>query len=153
MRYNSLSQPMEDYEIKDVINPYRAPIIELTFHLFYYRANSDPHYELYVIAKNIGNIMANHVHCILEILPRSLKDHRNDSSDKRYTFSISNIMNTTKHISMPIRPILSLMAWYLQLPYKGDINLHHLSKADDEKDILYTLSADNMQPKKDKIDI
>ncbi len=80
-RYNSISVPMEDYEIRDIMNRNKNPIIELNFKIvrhIYYR--NDPimpsHFqtkekienlELFIRMVNKGRILANYVNYSVEI--------------------------------------------------------------------------------------
>ena len=70
-RHNFKAIPMEDWEVKDVINRSNKPIIEINL---FANINSDilsklngSKYELQVVLKNVGNVGAQQIECFIEM--------------------------------------------------------------------------------------
>lgn len=65
-RYNFESIKMEDYEIKDIINRVKNPVIDLEFKILQ-EINSPFDTWIEVKAKNSSSILANYMHCFIDI--------------------------------------------------------------------------------------
>ncbi|HEV8286847.1 MAG TPA: ATP-binding protein [Chitinophagaceae bacterium] len=72
-RYNFESAPMEDYEVKDIMNRSKNPLIELNFDLLQKLINANEGgYEYYLLVRmqNKGNVIANYVNYFVELPER-----------------------------------------------------------------------------------
>jgi hypothetical protein len=72
-RYNFNSIPMYDYEIRDIFNRIKHPLINLEFEIVETKSNQEYLYSLKVYAVNNGTVLANYINCYLTIPQRCLK--------------------------------------------------------------------------------
>ncbi len=115
------SSPMEDWEVKDVINRSNKPVIEVSL-LFINNSLIDRgltghKHELQVILKNTGNIGAQQIECYIEVdfeTKSSFKGFPQKVGDKKYQFKLTNkkehhisINNSNSIISTSYDPLLS----------------------------------------------
>jgi len=95
-RFNFESVPMEDYEIRDIMNRSKHPNIELNFEIEVRREHRNPSYPigdpveicyLKTRATNIANVYANYVNCVV-YLPISFcpPDEINLMVNSKYAF-------------------------------------------------------------------
>uniref|UniRef100_UPI003217C77E AlbA family DNA-binding domain-containing protein n=1 Tax=uncultured Draconibacterium sp. TaxID=1573823 RepID=UPI003217C77E len=119
-RQNFKAIPMEDWEVKDVINRSNKPVIEINL---FANINSDilsqlngSKYELQVILKNIGNVGAQQIECFIEMqrtMGKYIKSPRPIYGDKVAQVFLNNkrenkikIGNSEGVISVQYDPLL-----------------------------------------------
>ncbi len=78
-RYNFETVPMLDYEIKDIMNRSRHPFVELEFQLENSRmmwaiSSSGPKYRLIITARNNGAVLAKYVNFFVQLPKEILND-------------------------------------------------------------------------------
>ena len=115
------SSPMEDWEVKDVINRSNKPVIEVSLlfinNSLIERGLTGHKHELQIILKNTGNIGAQQIECYVEIdseTKSSFKGFPSKVANNRYQFTLSNkkehnisINNSNAIISTSYDPLLS----------------------------------------------
>lgn len=113
-RSNSISMPMDDYEVKDVINRVKHPKIELEFEVHKYQLPNETFtYHLRVFATNISTIYAKYVNCYITIPEQCFAaKHSFDNTNKEQFFGENTVMDILERRALkpsgPIRhnPIL-----------------------------------------------
>lgn len=90
-RYNFIAVPMEDYEIRDVMNRSTHPKLKLTFRIDAVFSTKLAHLDIAV--ENVGNKLAKHVKCVYDLPINLLADSgpggeviKNDSKVSCYRF-------------------------------------------------------------------
>jgi hypothetical protein len=168
-RFNFLSEPMEDYEIRDVMNRLTLPDVnvEFSYEEVYPDGAFHPDYHLGVVIKNQGDQVIEkyklHFTFPIFIFRNQAGDRENPSlNDPNYDFygaypnsdfSEYTITVKSKDVLFPQEGID--VGNIVGLKYKMDRNLHHrlMTKKDagDEVTVRWVLYADNMPRKFGKI--
>jgi hypothetical protein len=141
-RHNFIAVPMEDYELRDVMNRLTHPIIELGAEIVCEIASPPgtypvamrspyPNHLMHIRAFNRGKAIAHHVVCVAKA-PADLFDEREKNADGDIVFN-NHIAQITGNVQagfpgygnpqwMPILPRLSLKLRSLRL--RHDFNRH-----------------------------
>lgn len=175
-RYNFQSVPMLDYEIRDVMNRAKHPVIELLFYittetyevhdlmrsLSPYAGKKEPQYateiKLHIVPTNIGDVYANYVAYFVDlpkdILHQSSIDELNEIAEETMQYQGDNTY----------RDVVD----YKAMPFGGGIPKYGSSRFDpilprlkgvsrkirltavpetDDRDIVWRVHADNAEPR------
>lgn len=174
-RFNFNSEPMYDYEIKDILNRIKTPIIDLEFQIFKYVKEIKPdspqlldynfqlppikyRTDLYlqVYARNNGKVFAQYINCYISIPEKCLEL---DGGEPATAYFADNTVRDVVDVQMagfraapkygPSRydPILPT------LRMKLDFNIPKLTELcfETENEISYVVYADNSEPRPGKI--
>jgi hypothetical protein len=174
-RFNFNSEPMHDYEIKDIINRKKTPIIDLEFQItkfvkeiksetpkfldYSFKAPSNEYrtnYYLKVFARNNGKVYAQYINCYVSIPMHCLKLDGENSIE--YYFADNKVRDVLgseffgtrpqpKYGPSRYEPILPT------LRMKLDFNFPKLNDTclETEIEISYVVYADNSEPRPGKI--
>lgn len=168
-RYNFKSQPMHDYEIRDVMNRSKHPIIDIEFYIqkckefilssAVYKGedcNQINYYLMYDLVNN-GTILANYITVEIE-LPKNILNYPETKNyrDEEYTKEIHN--NTTRDIMSFSKGSPNYgPARYTPLLPKLKDNGYRVTLCDspklDNRIINWTIYADNAPPRKGSIQL
>ncbi|MBN1950925.1 MAG: ATP-binding protein [Bacteroidales bacterium] len=166
-RFNFMSIPMYDYEIRDVMNRIKVPKISLEFEIVIQSIKTTgsneeipPNYYLNVYAKNEGSLLANYVCCYIKIPDKCIEDqYLLDKKIRLEGFYAENTARDVLDVEVrgetfidklgPTRyiPILPKM----KIKLNCDIPRLHQYYRDYENEISWILYADNSEPRKGKI--
>lgn len=154
-RYNFLSAPMEDYEIRDVMGRGQYPKIELEFEIVYYSSGYNDEYSYHTIkvyAKNNSKVFAQYVEAIIEVPDMLLPEQPQDPhifTGRRATYIKNDILfsryyceNLYDNLYSPILPTRLLRL-------NEGIRLAKLQR----ETIYWEVYADNSPPQKGQISI
>lgn len=110
-RANSISQPMNDYEIKDVINRVKHPKIDLVFEVHKSRIEVGTeqifNYQLRVLARNSSRVYAKYINCDVTIPDQCLADKYKHitPNDSKTVFFGQNIKGQVHNPILPQREV------------------------------------------------
>lgn len=177
-RYNFQSIPMNDYEIRDIMGRRKEPEVQLEFCILrsreVYTQGIIPQakktrlvYKLSVIARNVGMVYANYINCFI-IIPSAILDREymsiigDDISNGREDSEFSADNTKRDYLGSSGSPMLSIDKYgpsrYVPiLPGLSKelttIQLHPQFPLIDKEnvEILWSLYADNAQPRNGKI--
>ncbi len=150
-RFNFLSEPMHDYEIKDIMNRDKHPKIELRFEVHHKVTYNDLRgfggvvitshfYNLKIFAKNSGKVLANYVYCDISLPENCLQDkYRRGQGQDLITVKINNLTNDDYLKYHPILP-------NLEIELKLDNSELHEYYLDNGNYLRWTVYADNSNP-------
>ncbi|SEO11328.1 Putative DNA-binding domain-containing protein [Mucilaginibacter gossypiicola] len=146
-RFNFNSEPMYDYEIRDILNRAKHPKIELEFEISREPQDEYPKYYLNVYAKNVGVVLAKYIHCILNVPTDSLLDD-DDLFRKTWKVSVENTFQDLTARTLTgmeygpkrYQPLLPKMR--LKLSHSEVVFNKHFKKYK----IAWTVNADNAEP-------
>lgn len=158
-RHNFMSEPMLDYEIRDVMNRQKHPIIELQFEIareydteeYYNNASgggSKPSpeieivYNLYAYPVNKSDVLAKHVCCFVTI-PNDILYPIDDKDVLVREFCLKNINNSS---SFPILPGLYEEPLVVRI-YKSP------NRIEGNNEISWRVHADNSQVRVGKVEL
>jgi hypothetical protein len=174
-RFNFNSEPMYDYEIKDIINRVKTPVINLEFQISKYITEIKPDtskildysfkmptseyrtdYYLRVFAINNGNVFAKYINCYISI-PEKCLDLNGKNPVKHY-FADNTVRDVLGVEMVGLRPgpkygpsrydpILPTLSMKL------DFKIPKLNNScfEPENEISYVVYADNSEPRPGKI--
>jgi len=150
-RFNFESAPMEDYEIRDVMNRLTTPDTSVEFGFQTLSSKRDVHeYALEVFVRNQGNLVINNFKLEF-IFPDMIASVRHviDARPNAYLRIDQNgnyvISYRSKHVLFP-RDVIDInqdLAWC----YKIDQASYHKMRDAGTPMVTWTLYADNMMPK------
>ena len=110
-RANSISQPMDDYEVKDVINRVKHPKIDLEFVVHRARIEVGTQqtfeYQLKVYARNLGRVYAKYINCDVIIPEQCLHGTYQSTyaNVRKATFFGQNTNGLSHNPLLPLRKI------------------------------------------------
>jgi len=158
-RHNFNNLPMYDFEIRDVLNRIKYPLIEIEFIVQYTSTKTGRIYELVAKAHNAGDVMAQYVNCYLTLPSACLKSETipQRNSNKQYyaentirdLIDVKAAFPSPQHIFGPSRydPILPKRF------FKLDFDMPALDEfyREDNHIVEWVVYADNAQPNKGRI--
>lgn len=140
-RYITQKLPMEDYEIRDVMNRQKHPEVGLTFELESSTVSSAIRLSIYL--ENKGNVLANYCNFFLEVLSAMISEAQHPLYKKKPIDGVDYFLiygeNTRRDL---IKPILPGRRFFVR-----EIEIDHNFLAYGPKDISLTweVYADNAQ--------
>jgi hypothetical protein len=147
-RFNFNSEPMYDYEIRDILNRIKHPKIAIEFEISRDPQDDGEQYYLNVFAQNAGVVLAQYIHCTLSIPVASLIDDGEEFFRKNWDISVDNTVRDliartsqgAEYGPKRYRPLLPKMR--LKLSSSKVIFNKHFKKYK----ITWTVNADNAEP-------
>jgi len=156
-RFNFNSEPMYDYEIKDILNRNKYPKIDLEFEILKIENENNDSYYLYVNARNNGKVYANYMNAYFTFNKMFLKENEDSLIDEKFEYSCDNTIRDIVDITFtglnrekkygPSRydPILPRLKFELK---KIKLNRSFLET---DFEIIWVVFADNAEPNTGKI--
>jgi hypothetical protein len=155
-RYNFMSEPMYDYEIRDILNRSKHPTIDLEFEVKLQRSNNVNLYYFTCHAHNNGGLLAQYVNAYFKFPKRCLHDKYDRFNDDSVEYFADNTVRDVVDVVINIGggsykkygpsrydPILPRITTKLD---HNEIELHEYY-ADPENEIEWTIYADNAEPR------
>lgn len=175
-RFNFNSEPMYDYEIKDILNRTKYPKIDLEFSIIvenyktskqkfsdlgipYLKTEIEKHYSLNIYARNNGKIYANYINAYFSLNDKYLLSTKNSEEDNLVQYSCDNTVRDIVDVTMTglhaqkkygpsrYKPILPRLRFKLQTL---KLNEHFLNSNFEIKWVVY---SDNSEPNTGKIEL
>jgi len=155
-RFNFNSEPMYDYEIKDILNRNKYPKIDLEFEILKIENENNDSYYLYVNARNNGKVYANYMNAYFTFNKMFLKENEDSLIDEKFEYSCDNTIRDIVDITFtglnrekkygPSRydPILPRLKFELK---KIKLNRSFLET---DFEIIWVVFADNAEPNTSK---
>ncbi|MDR3695675.1 ATP-binding protein [Mucilaginibacter sp.] len=155
-RYNFISVPMNDYEVRDVFNRPKHPKLLIEFEIWYNEFNGTREYRLLTFAKNAGVVLCNYINCYIMFQTKRLKSEHIPSSTQMSEFFGDNTVRDIVDVKMtmpgqppiykygPSRfdPLLPRLRTKLDTK---EIILNHYYR-DENSQIEWTVYGDNAEP-------
>jgi predicted HTH transcriptional regulator len=133
-RHNFESVPMDDYEVRDIMNRAKTPKIELEFQMISRTHNS--RFSLEVYARNTGKVYAQYINYNIKIPNKYIRPVSTiDTSYHEWEGDNKNLNDST------YEPILPKTRKYLKT-----FNLKDNLSVDDRSTLIWTVFADNAEP-------
>lgn len=153
-RFNFKSEAMYDYEIRDILNRSKNPIIEIEFEVEVLNPNTNPTYHLKAYARNVGTVLANYINVHINIPERCLESDFIPARESNKPYFADNTVRDLVDVKMdglharsiygPSRydPLLPQMRMHL------DDNIPQLQQyySDAEYYLSWIVYADNAEP-------
>ncbi len=156
-RYNFQSVPMEDYEVKDVMNRVKVPVIEPIFSHQAVERTSDAHtYDLQIFLKNKGKIMVRNFYLQVTFPSSLIKyisnlDYKSLLLDDRYDERYREISINSYRVLFP-EERFHVTEGLRYIRYEVNTESHHeICKYPELMKLKWALYADNMPPKRGEI--
>ncbi|MDF2552442.1 MAG: Divergent domain protein [Chryseobacterium sp.] len=158
-RFNFNSEPMYDYEIKDILNRNKYPKIDLEFEILKIENENREYYYLYVNACNNGKVYANYINAYFTFNKMFLKENEDSLIDEKFEYSCDNTIRDLVDITFtglnrekkygPSRydPILPRLKFEIK---KIKLNRNFLET---DFEIKWVVFADNAEPNAGKINL
>ncbi len=155
-RFNFESVPMEDYEIRDVMNRLITPDASVEFKYRRLSIQSDLHeYALEVFIRNQGNLVINNfklefvfpnmvasIRHVIDHLPNAYVK-TNDNGDFIISYRSNDVIFPKDEID-----INEKMAWCYKINHQAYYKMTDAQERGKKPEITWTLYADNMIPKR-----
>lgn len=154
-RHNFNVAPMHDYEIRDVLNRKKHPVITIEFIIYAEDQEFGREYHLKVFARNTGTVLARYVNCSLRISERFLQNAELDDGDIAERFGDNTVRDIldTRYIGVGLPPRASYgPARYVPLLPKLQVQLRFpkimlVPRYNEfEMPIEWTVYGDNSEP-------
>ncbi|MBD1364432.1 ATP-binding protein [Mucilaginibacter sp. ZT4R22] len=158
-RHNFNILPMYDYEIRDILNRTKHPLINLMFGIKSTLLGNERVYELTVMAHNEGEVYANYIMCAITIPKRCLLEVNGEVGNSAKTFNLDNTYRDV--VDVDLRGMLEPMpiygpARYVPILAKTVMNLRNEIKLNSNfleeiNLITWVVYADNASPSTGRI--
>jgi len=155
-RFNFMAEPMDDYEIRDIMNRALKPDATAIFAFATHSTQSDRHqYGLKVAVQNLGSTMINYFQ-LQFTFPHAVgflrsaigsKDHIDLASDSNGDYLIT-YRSRIALFPKELRDITNEIAWVYQFNVGTDATLDGLEERGSPAKVEWTLYADSMIPKR-----